>query len=191
MPRSTSPFASTLARVVPKREGILKITKLLSLFFLLSGAVLANSHGPMGSVVRGHHFHGFPRGVAVGVYTNPYVFWNGASYVFGYGTVNGFGNRFGAISYSPTTGASGWGTGFTTLFGAQNEAYLQCSVNAFDCRNLMWFANSCAALSVSATNKAAVGWAWNTSAYAAAVNAQTQCSFYAADCVPQIQVCSY
>jgi hypothetical protein len=202
MLRGASAFGAKFATVSQQREGSMKSAKLIGVFLVWSGLVLGASHGgmsgharpgvhpSMGSVANGHHFHGFPRGMG-GVYVNPYAYWNGYGYSYGTGSVYGYGNSFGAVSYSPSTGIYGWATGFAALYNAQNQAALNCSASATDCRNLMWFANTCAALSISATNKSAVGWAWNTHAATAQYNAQFECGRYANDCIDQGSVCSY
>jgi hypothetical protein len=55
-------------------------------------------------------------------------------------------DSFGAISLSPSTGASGWSHDFTSRWQAEDAAQTYCYRNARDCRVAIWFKNSCGAV---------------------------------------------
>lgn len=55
-------------------------------------------------------------------------------------------DSFGAIAYSPATGALGWSYEHNTRRSAESTAYGNC--NAGDCRIAIWFKNGCGAVAV-------------------------------------------
>ncbi|RTL60522.1 MAG: DUF4189 domain-containing protein [Hyphomicrobiales bacterium] len=57
---------------------------------------------------------------------------------------------FGAISYSPSTGATGWGTDFPTREGAAAASQRNCRQYADDCEVVTWFKDGCGALAANA-----------------------------------------
>ena len=70
-------------------------------------------------------------------------------------------NFFGAISYSPNTGAYGYSYDYsnqqTAIDAAQNECN-QESGRIGDCENLVWFQNACASLAVASNGSYGSGW---------------------------------
>lgn len=55
-------------------------------------------------------------------------------------------DSFGAIAYSPATGALGWSHDYNSRRGAESTAYNNCNAN--DCRIAIWFKNGCGAVAV-------------------------------------------
>ncbi len=56
---------------------------------------------------------------------------------------------FGAIAYSPSTGAYGYAYNGVTRWQAESAAVSYCGV--FDCRSAVWVNNGCASLAVGFT----------------------------------------
>jgi serine/threonine-protein kinase len=57
-------------------------------------------------------------------------------------------DSFGAISYSPETGATGWSFSYGNRRDAERKAQRSCNENADDCRVAIWFKNGCGAVAV-------------------------------------------
>ncbi|WP_117192593.1 DUF4189 domain-containing protein [Rhizobium terrae] len=55
-------------------------------------------------------------------------------------------DSFGAISYSPSTGATGWSYDHGSRRSAERTAQDGCFQNANDCRIAIWFKNGCGAV---------------------------------------------
>lgn len=66
-------------------------------------------------------------------------------------------DSYGAIAFSPATGATGWSHSFDTRRQAERRALAGCSGNARDCRIAIWFVNACGALAVG-RNGWGAGW---------------------------------
>ena len=61
-------------------------------------------------------------------------------------------DSFGAIAYSPDTGANGWSHDYPSRRGAERAAQDNC--DADDCRIAIWFKNACGAVAVGSNG----GW---------------------------------
>ncbi len=82
-------------------------------------------------------------------------------------------DRFGALAYSPRTGATGWSHDYDTRRGAERRALNGCRDNASDCRVAIWTKNACAALAVGRNG----GWGsyWHTNKAKAKSRAIREC----------------
>lgn len=95
---------------------------------------------------------------------------------------------YGAIAYSPSTGADGWAKDHPSRRAAQRAAVEACSRHAEDCRPLFWFKNGCGALAVGADAKA--GWGWGTTQKLADREAMKACGKQVKGCKVTRQVCT-
>lgn len=88
-------------------------------------------------------------------------------------------DSYGAIAYSPRTGATGWSYSFDTRSGAERRAMQGCSSHARDCRVAIWFVNACGALSVGSS-----GWGsgWGADRGRAEYEANRSCSSQSGGC---------
>jgi serine/threonine-protein kinase len=66
-------------------------------------------------------------------------------------------SNYGAIAYSPSTGAHGWSYDYASRAAAENVALANCRRHAGDCVVPIWFRNACGALAVG-TNGYGSGW---------------------------------
>jgi hypothetical protein len=55
---------------------------------------------------------------------------------------------FGAIAYSPSTGAQGYSYDYPDRWSAENRALQECNARSGGCRVAVWFRNACGALAV-------------------------------------------
>jgi len=110
---------------------------------------------------------------------------NAFSDVFG---VNGYFGSYGAIAYSPHTGAYGKSWNFPTRWEAEQAAMAYC--NSWGCRPIVWVVNSCAALAVSYFY--INGYGWGVSKYMGyAVNiARRECEWRHGPCYIRASICS-
>lgn len=53
---------------------------------------------------------------------------------------------FGAIAYSPSSGAWGWSSDYGSRGQAERRAIRECRNRGSGCRNAIWFRNACGAL---------------------------------------------
>ncbi|MBO3760741.1 DUF4189 domain-containing protein [Ciceribacter sp. L1K22] len=67
------------------------------------------------------------------------------------GTAESAGQSFGAIAYSPQTGAMGWSYDFGNQRQAERRALSGCAKRARDCRVAIWFSNGCGAVAVGSS----------------------------------------
>ncbi len=88
-------------------------------------------------------------------------------------------DSYGAIAYSPRTGAHGWSHSFNSRRGAENAALDNCYQRAGDCRVAIWFVNACGAVAAGPR-----GWgsAWANNSNRAQRKALRQCSNYSGNC---------
>jgi serine/threonine-protein kinase len=97
-------------------------------------------------------------------------------------------DRFGAIAYSPTTGA--WGSSYDhpTRVDAERAAYNDCRKRAEDCQIPLHFKNACGALAVGGDG----GWGtgWGTDRSIAESWAIKICGKHARDCAVLHWVCT-
>ncbi len=93
-----------------------------------------------------------------------------------------YGGDFGAIAYSPSTGAAGWSYNYATRDAAENRALRECesSSGKGDCFVAVWVRDAWASLARAAN--LAYGWAWNTDKCTAQINALQECSQRGLDC---------
>jgi hypothetical protein len=94
---------------------------------------------------------------------------------------------FGAIAYSPKSGADGWAKDHPSRKAAERAALSGCGKHAQDCRNVVWFKNGCGALSVGAK---AYGWGWGTTQALADAEALKACGKHTESCKVTRQVCT-
>jgi len=94
---------------------------------------------------------------------------------------------YGAIAYSPRTGAHGWAYDHSTRAQAERAALQNCRKNADDCRGIVWFKNACGTL---ATGQGGFGTAWGNPQKAADDEALKLCSKHATGCSVVRRVCS-
>jgi len=106
------------------------------------------------------------------------VFFSGSSLAADY---------FGAIAYSPRTGADGWAKDHPSRKAAERAAISACSKYADDCRTVVWFKNGCGAVSTSAK---VYGWGWGKTQALADAEAMKACGKHASGCKVKRQVCT-
>jgi serine/threonine-protein kinase len=94
---------------------------------------------------------------------------------------------FGAIAYSPRTGADGWAKDHPSRRAAERAALSGCREHAEDCRAVVWFKNGCGALAISAK---VYGWGWGTTQALADAEAMRACGKHASGCKVKRQVCT-
>ena len=94
---------------------------------------------------------------------------------------------FGAIAYSPRTGADGWAKDHPSQGAAERAALAACSASADDCRGILWFKNGCGALAVSSK---VYGWGWGTTQALADTEAIKACAKHALGCKVTRQICT-
>lgn len=94
---------------------------------------------------------------------------------------------FGAIAYSPGSGAHGWAKDHPSRKAAERAALAACRKHAKDCRNVLWFKNGCGALAVSAK---AYGWGWGSTQALADAEAIRACSKHTKGCKVTSRACT-
>jgi len=94
---------------------------------------------------------------------------------------------FGAIAYSPRSGADGWAKDHPSRKGAERAAIAACKEYADDCRTVVWFKNGCGAVAASAK---VYGWGWGTTQALADDQAVKHCAKHAQGCKVKRRVCT-
>jgi len=94
---------------------------------------------------------------------------------------------YGAIAYSPRTGAHGWSYDHRSRSDAENRALSECRKHADDCRSLVWFKNACGAL---ATGPDGYGSGWGTSRSLAEAEAVKVCGRHSSGCSVRRWACT-
>lgn len=94
---------------------------------------------------------------------------------------------FGAIAYSPSSGADGWSKDQPSRGAAQRAAVEGCKRHAEDCKPVVWFKNGCGALAVGGK---AYGWGWGKTQALADTEAMNACSKHAKSCKVTRKVCT-
>jgi serine/threonine-protein kinase len=94
---------------------------------------------------------------------------------------------FGAIAYSPRTGAHGWAKDYPSRDAAERAALSICRKHASDCRAVLWFRNACGAL---ATGAGGPGWAWAETQLLADNEAMKLCAKHSSACTVKRRVCT-
>jgi hypothetical protein len=95
---------------------------------------------------------------------------------------------YGAIAYSPSTGADGWANDHRSQEAAERAALAACSSHANDCRSLFWFKNACGTLAMNPAVKA--GWGWGKTQALADGEAMKACRKQAKGCKIKRQLCT-
>lgn len=68
---------------------------------------------------------------------------------------------FGAVSFSPSSGAQGWGIDFASREQAEEAAFQNCAKQGSkDCEVVAWIENGCVAVATS-TTAFGPGWHWS------------------------------
>lgn len=88
-------------------------------------------------------------------------------------------DSYGAISLSPSSGATGWSYEFGSRWEAEDVAQGNCYDNASDCRVAIWFKNACGAVA-----RGPNGWGadWAETSYRAKQAALASCSRHSYNC---------
>jgi serine/threonine-protein kinase len=94
---------------------------------------------------------------------------------------------FGAIAYSPSTAAIGWGFDYPSREAAESGAIANCSQHASDCAIATWFRDACGAIAIG---KGGYGAEWGEDAPAAEGAALARCRSHAANCTLRRSVCT-
>jgi len=69
-------------------------------------------------------------------------------------------DNFGAIAYSPSSGARGYSYDYSSRREAEARAMSECSANGRGCKTVIWFKNACGALA-RGSNGWGSAWAGN------------------------------
>lgn len=96
--------------------------------------------------------------------------------------------NYGAIAYSPSTGARAYSLDYSTRAGAETRALNECRARGRGCKIVMWFKNACGAL--AAGNGGGWGSAWAGSRRAAETAATRNCSARTRGCTVWTWVCT-
>jgi serine/threonine-protein kinase len=97
-------------------------------------------------------------------------------------------DNYGAIAYSPSTGAYGWSYDHVSQASAVSAALAECSQRAGDCQVPLWFRNACGALAVGSGGGFGTG--WGTSRGIAERYALRVCRQHAGSCSVRRWVCT-
>jgi len=94
---------------------------------------------------------------------------------------------FGAIAYSPNSGAHGWANDQPSRAAAERAALTACRSHADDCRTVVWFKNACGTL---ATGPKVYGWGWGATQDLADAEAMKACAQHATRCTVKQRLCT-
>ncbi len=94
---------------------------------------------------------------------------------------------YGAIAYSPSTGAHGWSFDYRSRNEAENVAKSNCGKHATDCIVPIWFRNACGALAVGSNG---YGSGWGTSQKIAEGYALQVCGKHTTGCTIKRWACT-
>lgn len=102
--------------------------------------------------------------------------------------VSALANNFGAIAFSPGSGALGWSFDYRSRASAENVALSSCFKHAGDCRIATWFTNACGAIAVGNGN----GWGayWANTRHGAENKAMKLCYQRTGNCSVRRWVCT-
>lgn len=95
---------------------------------------------------------------------------------------------FGAIGFSQTSGALGWGFDYPSQEGAEAAALQNCRKHAPDCKIAIFFENACAVIAVGDSN--GYGTAWHASRVQAERQALIACRSETKNCTVVRWVCT-
>ncbi|MEZ5873108.1 MAG: DUF4189 domain-containing protein [Nitratireductor sp.] len=87
---------------------------------------------------------------------------------------------FGAIAYSPNSGAHGYSYDYGSQGEAEAYAMNECRKYAGDCRVAIWFRNACGALAIG--NNGGWGSGWGNNQRRAELEAINTCQQYTSNC---------
>lgn len=96
--------------------------------------------------------------------------------------------NYGAIAYSPSTGAFGRSWDYPNRRGAERRALNGCRAHARDCRVAIWFRNACGALAVG--NRGGWGSGWGNSRSRAQNEARAVCRRHTNNCKIRVWQCT-
>jgi hypothetical protein len=88
-------------------------------------------------------------------------------------------DNYGAIAYSPSTGAHGWAYDYGSRAAAEKVALSNCLEHADDCVIPIWFRNACGALAVGSDG---YGSGWGSNRGLAERFALRSCRKHTSDC---------
>ena len=88
-------------------------------------------------------------------------------------------DNYGAIAYSPGTGAHGWSIDYGSREAAESVALQNCRKHAGDCTVPIWFRNACGALAVGPSG---YGSGWGTDRSLAERYAMQSCRKHGRNC---------
>jgi len=94
-------------------------------------------------------------------------------------------NYYGAISYSPSTGAYGYSYDHYSKYNAERAARNQCARR--DCVIPIWFKNACGALAIGSNG---YGSGWGSTRARAKREALRSCRRYTGGCYIEKSVCT-
>lgn len=94
---------------------------------------------------------------------------------------------YGAIAYSPSSGAYGYSYAYGSRGQAERAALKSCRANGSGCQNAIWFQNACGAVA-----KGPNGWGsgWAASKKGAYAQAVASCAQYSRQCKVIVWACS-
>ena len=104
------------------------------------------------------------------------------------GGTSGAWAAFGAIAFSPSTGAYGYSHGASSQAKAEQTAARHCKARASDCRIIVFVKNGCAALAVGKGNR--YGYGWTDTRPKAENRAMSECKSRTSGCKIRSWVCS-
>ncbi len=96
-------------------------------------------------------------------------------------------DTYGAIAFSPATGANSYSYDYASRSGAEQRALSECNKRSRGCRVAIWFKNSCGALAIGAR-----GWGagYDASRAAAEQRAFSQCASRSGGCRVRVWACN-
>lgn len=95
---------------------------------------------------------------------------------------------YGAIAYSPSSGAHGYSFGYRNQAGAQQRALRECNARGRGCRVAIWYKNACGAVAVAPNGSWGSG--WGNSKQRANSEALRVCGRYSGGCRVRLNACS-
>ncbi len=94
-------------------------------------------------------------------------------------------DNYGAIAYSPSTGANGYSYNYGSQGAAESSAMSRC--NAMDCKIVIWFRDACGALAVGSSG---YGSSWATTRASAEQGAIAECGKFTGGCATAAWACT-
>jgi len=109
--------------------------------------------------------------------------------LFGGMSVQAQAQSYGAIAYSPSTGAHGYSFRYRSQAGAQQRALRECNARSRGCRVAIWYRNACGAVAVAPNGSWGSG--WGNSKQRANFEALKVCGRYSRGCSVRVNACSH